>query len=307
MRHYRSLEGVSLKDVWLTIGTYDGVHLGHQEIIHRVVAGARQTGANAVAITFYPPPTVVLKKRSDPSYLTLPEERAQLLGALGIDTVITYPFNLEVAAMSAREFMALLHAHLQMKRLCIGYDFAIGHNREGNQTVLQQLGDEFGYSLQVVPPVMVEGKVVSSSSIRAHLAAGEVEQAARLLSRPYQLSGEVVLGDGRGKLLGIPTANLSVLAERALPKAGVYICRTQVNGRRWGAVTNIGVRPTFENQPTQPRVEAHILDFEHDIYGQEIELEFLAHIRDEARFPNPEALIQQIRQDITQARSFLAT
>ncbi len=307
MRHYRLLDGVSLKDVWLTIGTFDGVHLGHQEIIRRVVGGARQSGVPAVAVTFYPPPTVVLKKRSDPSYLTFPEQRAQLLGELGIDVVITHPFDMQVAAMSAREFVASLHAHLHMKNLCIGYDFALGHDREGNQAVLHQLGDEFGYSLQVVPPVQVDGKVVSSSLIRAHLAEGEVEKAARLLGRPYQLSGEVVLGDGRGKSLGIPTANLAVLAESALPKAGVYVCQTQVNGRRWGAVTNIGVRPTFENQPTQPRVEAHILDFGHEIYGQEIELEFLAHIRDEARFPNPQALIQQIHQDISRARSYLAT
>ena len=307
MRHYRSLDGVYLENVWLTIGTYDGVHLGHQEIIRRVVTGARQSGAPAVAMTFYPPPTVVLKKRSDPSYLTLPDERAQLLGELGIDVVITYPFSLAVAAMSAREFMALLHSHLRMKHLCIGYDFALGHDREGNQAVLHHLGDEFGYSLQVVPAVKVDDKVVSSSLIRAQLAAGEVGHVSRLLGRPYKLRGEVVLGDGRGKLLGIPTANLSVLTERALPKAGVYICQTQVNGRQWGAVTNIGVRPTFENQPTQPRVEAHILDFDDDIYGQEIELDFLAHIRDEARFPNPDALIKQIHQDIAQARGFLGT
>jgi riboflavin kinase/FMN adenylyltransferase len=167
------------------------------------------------------------------------------------------------------------------------------------------LGEEFGYGVQAIPPVEVDGKVVSSSLIRAHLAAGEVEQAARLLGRPYQVGGEVVLGDGRGKLLGIPTANLSVWSERALPKAGVYVCRAQVNGRLWGAVTNVGVRPTFENQPVQPRVETHILNFQDEIYGQEVDLEFLAYLRDEARFPNPQALVEQIHKDILQARKIL--
>lgn len=306
MRHYHTLQGVHLQDVWLTIGTFDGVHRGHQEIIHRIVAGARQSEALAVTLTFFPPPAVVLKKRSEPYYLTSPEERARLLADLGVDVVITYPFTMEVAAMSARDFMAMLHEHLGLKHLSVGYDFALGRGREGDVHTLQRLGEEFGYTVQAVPPVEVDGKVVSSSLIRAHLSAGEVDQAARLLGRPYQVSGEVVLGDGRGKLLGIPTANLSVWAERALPKAGVYVCQAQVNGRLWGAVTNVGVRPTFESQPVQPRVEAHILDFQDEIYGQEISLEFLAHLRDEARFPNPQALVEQIHKDISQARQFLA-
>jgi riboflavin kinase/FMN adenylyltransferase len=248
---------------------------------------------------------VVLKKRTESYYLTSPEERAELLGELGVDVVITHPFNLQVADMSAREFMASLHKHLDLKHLCVGYDFALGRGREGDVPMLQELGEEFGYSVDAVPPVEVDGKVVSSSLIRAHLAAGEVEQAARLLGRPYQVGGEVVLGDGRGKLLGIPTANLSVWAERALPKAGVYVCQARLDRRMWGAVTNVGVRPTFENQPVQPRVETHILDFSDEIYGKQLALDFLVHLRDEVRFPNAQALVEQINNDITQARIIL--
>ncbi len=305
MQHYHSLDGVYLQDVWLTIGTYDGVHKGHQEIIRRIVAGSRQSGGLAVALTFFPPPAVVLKKRTEPYYLTSPAERAELLGELGVDAVITHPFNMQVAAMSAHEFMATLHRHLELKHLCVGSDFALGRGREGDVPMLQRLGDEFGYSVEAVQPVEVDGRVVSSSLIRAHLAAGEVEQVARLLGRPYQVSGEVVLGDGRGKLLGIPTANLTVWAERALPKAGVYVCQARLNDRVWGAVTNVGVRPTFETQPVQPRVEAHILDFSDDIYGQQLSLDFLVRLRDEARFPNVDALVEQINKDISRARTIL--
>lgn len=304
MRHYQNLESVSLQDAWLTIGTFDGVHRGHQEIVKRVVAGARQAGASAVALTFFPPPALVLKKRSEPYYLTSPDERAELLGELGMDVVITHPFTRELAAVSAYDFVALLKKHLGLRHLIVGYDFALGRGREGNVDRLKQLGEEFGYTVDPVSAVQVEGKVVSSSLIRAHLATGEIEEVARLLGRPYRVSGEVVLGDGRGKSLGIPTANLSVWAERAIPKAGVYVCQAGVNGRVWGAVTNVGVRPTFENQPVQPRVESHIFDFDQDIYGQQVQLDFLAHLRDEVRFPNPQALVEQIHQDIHQARQY---
>ncbi len=307
MLHYRALEEVSLQDVWLTIGTFDGVHRGHQEIIRRVVEGARQSGSPSVALSFFPPPALVLHKRSDAYYLTSPDERASLLGELGIDYLITHAFTEELAQVSARDFMLRLMQHLGLKHLCVGYDFALGRGREGNIPRLQQLGEELNYTVEAVPAVEFAGQVVSSTRIRAYLASGEVGKAAQLLGRPYYVDGEVVEGDGRGKLLGIPTANLSVWAERAIPKAGVYVCRAAIDGRTWGAVTNVGVRPTFENQSVQPRVETHLFDFDNDIYGQDIHLEFLTHLRDEKRFPNPPALVAQIHQDMTQARNFLAS
>ncbi len=306
MIHYRSLDGVYLQGVWLTIGSFDGVHIGHQKVVQEIVAGAHQAGDLAVVLTFFPHPAAVLKKRQDPFYLTTPEERAELLGALGADVVITHPFNLEIAAMSARQFMTYLQAHLGIRHLYVGFNFALGRNREGDVPTLKRLGEELGYSVRVLPAVTVDGEIISSSQIRAYLAEGNVERAARLLGRPFHINGIVVRGDGRGKSLGFPTANLSVWAERAIPRAGVYVCKAQVNGKVWGAVTNVGVRPTFEDKPVPPRVETHLLDFNDEIYGEEVYLEFLAHLRDEVRFPNPQALATQIQADVARARQLLA-
>lgn len=306
MRHYWSLDEVHLENTWLTIGTFDGVHLGHQEIARRLVAGAKADGATAVVLTFHPHPAVVLGKRKDPFYLTSTEERAILLGELGVEVVITHAFDKRVAATPAYDFVETLHRNLTIKRLLIGHDFALGRNRAGDLPALKRFGKELGYSVDVMPPVMLGETRVSSSQIRQALWEGDVGQAALLLGRPYQVSGEIVYGDGRGRSIGIPTANLKVWTERALPKAGVYVCRAGLNGKIWGAVTNVGVRPTFENQPTAPQVEAHLLDFEGEIYGQELQLEFLSRLRDERRFPNVPALVEQIRRDIDLARQALA-
>jgi riboflavin kinase / FMN adenylyltransferase len=299
-----SLEEVHLEDTWLTIGSFDGVHLGHQAIVKRLSQGAHKVGSQAVVLTFFPHPAVVLGKRKDPFYLTSSEERAALLKAYGADAVITLPFNREVAATSALDFLAKLNAHLILTFLLVGPDFALGRNREGDVQTLQKLGQGFGYTLEVMPPVQADGEVVSSSRIRGLLAAGDVVPAARLLNRPYRISGRVITGDNRGRAIGIPTANLEVWAERALPNAGVYVCRAFVEGRPWQAVTNVGVRPTFETSPVPPRVEAHLLDFDVPIYGQEIELDFLARLRDEQRFPDIQALVAQIRRDIEETRVF---
>jgi len=305
MRHFLSLEGLQLQDTWLTIGTFDGVHRGHQEIVRKLAAGAHSTESQAAVFTFFPHPALVLGKRRDPFYLTTPDERAVLLGKLGADIVITFPFNLQTASTSAYDFMALLKQHLGLHHLIVGYDFALGKDRQGDVPTLQKIGVELGYTVEAMPPFKIEGEAVSSSRIRSALAAGDMELAALLLGRPFQVSGKVVTGDGRGRTIGIPTANLSLWAERAIPRAGVYVCQAVVNGKVWGAVTNVGFRPTFESQPVPPRVETHLLDFITEIYGQEISLNFLSRLRDEQRFPNVEALAAQIQRDIAQARQFL--
>ena len=305
MRHFLSLEGLQLQDTWLTIGTFDGVHRGHQEIVRKLAAGAHSTESQAAVFTFFPHPALVLGKRRDPFYLTTPDERAVLLGKLGADIVITFPFNLQTASTSAYDFMALLKQHLGLHHLIVGYDFALGKDRQGDVPTLQKIGVELGYTVEAMPPFKIEGEAVSSSRIRSALAAGDMELAALLLGRPFQVSGKVVTGDGRGQTIGIPTANLSLWAERAIPRAGVYVCQAVVNGKVWGAVTNVGFRPTFESQPVPPRVETHLLDFITEIYGQEISLNFLSRLRDEQRFPNVEALAAQIQRDIAQARQFL--
>jgi riboflavin kinase/FMN adenylyltransferase len=305
MQHFRSLAPIHADNTWLTIGSFDGVHRGHQQIIRKLTAGAHEQGASAVVLTFYPHPAEIVKGRQFPFYLTSPEEKADLLGTLGVDVVITHPFNREVMQTPARGFMARLHRHLGMRHLIVGHDFALGRGRGGDVEALRRIGTELGYTVEQIPPFTLDGQTVSSTRIRFALGAGEVEKAAKLLGRPFTVSGTVVYGEQRGRTIGFPTANLEVWPMRVIPATGVYVCRTTVNGTPFGAVTNIGVRPTFEADPVPPRVEAHLLGFDGDIYGQTLTLEFLARLRGERRFESVDALAAQIRRDVQAAREVL--
>ena len=305
MQHYRSLEEVHLQKTWLTIGQFDGVHRGHQKIIHKLTAGAHTVRAPVVVITFFPPPAVVLGKRVKPSYLTTPDERALLLGDLGVDIVITHPFDSQVAMTSAQEFMSNLKDKLGVECLMVGYDFALGRDRAGDVDALTSMGKQLGYSVKAIPPVKIEDEIISSSLIRSALSAGQVERAARFLGRAYRISGEVVPGDGRGSTIGIPTANLNVWSSRAIPASGVYVCQALVDGEPQAAVTNIGIRPTFNPKSDLTWVEVHLLDFNETIYGEVIQLDFKARLRDEQRFPDIQTLVDQIHQDIFRARNIL--
>lgn len=307
MQHYSSLEEVHIKDAWLSIGTFDGVHIGHQRIVKELVTSAFDDNAPPVVLTFYPHPSVVLRKRQDPFYLTSPEEKAVLLGKLGVEAVITHPFNKAVSKLTAQEFLRSIQEHINFRHLWVGYDFAMGQNRSGDVRALESLAVKMGYELHVTSPITHGGKIVSSSRIRSLLAQGEVIEAREMLSRPFRITGNVIKGDGRGRSLGIPTANLSVWNERAIPAAGVYACQAIIADRSFAAVVNIGVRPTFEPEASAPRVEAHILDFDTDIYGEEIHLDFIGHLRDEKRFLSPKALVSQIQEDIQRARLILDT
>ncbi len=306
MQHFRSLENVQLEEVWLTIGSFDGVHRGHQEIIQNLTAEAHSNGASAVVLTFYPHPAEVIRGRDFPFYLTTPNEKAKLLGEMGVDVVITHPFNAEVAATPARDFMVNLNHHLGLRHLRIGYDFALGRKREGDAQYLKEIGVELGYSVEQIPSFKMGDQIVSSSRIRFLLGAGQVDEAAELLGRNFMVEGTVILGDQRGRTIGFPTANLNVWKMQAIPAAGVYVCLAEVNGITHHAVTNIGVRPTFETSPVPPRVEAHLLDFQGDIYGEFVKLEFLTRLRGEQRFASANELITQIQSDVKAARQILA-
>lgn len=306
MQHFWSLDQVRLDNAWVTIGSFDGVHIGHQKVLRELAAGAHQQGMPAVVLTFYPHPAVILRGYDYPFYLTHPDNKARLLGELGIDVVITHAFNKDVAATTAQDFMNKLHQQLHLQHVQIGYDFALGKNREGNFETLSSMGAAMGFSVKRTKPLNSDGQVVSSSRIRFLLGAGQVAEAAALLSRNFAVDGKVVLGDQRGASLGFPTANLEIWAEQAIPAAGVYVCRADVGGQTWGAVTNIGVRPTFESSPVRPRVETHLLDFAGNIYGESVQLEFIQRLRGEQRFPNINALIEQIEKDSQQARKILA-
>ena len=305
MQHYWSLEEAYFQNTWLTIGQFDGVHLGHQEIIRRLIEGAHAHQSPAVVITFFPHPAVVLGKRISPSYLTTPDERANLVGELGVDAVITHPFDKIVAATSAQDFMTNIKAKLGIEQLIVGHDFAMGHNRTGNVEKLKIIGQQLGFTVEEVPPVTINGELVSSSLIRKALSSGSIDKAARLLGRNYCVSGEVIPGDGRGRTIGIPTANLNMWQWRALPASGVYVCQAYLMGKTWGAVTNIGTRPTFAPHSNHTWVETHLLEFDEQIYGQEMQLSFIARLREERRFQDIQALIDQINHDISIANKIL--
>jgi len=305
MRHVRSLADLELETSSLTIGTFDGVHLGHQEIVRRLVADARENGRPAVVVTFHPHPAAVLGPVEGPFYLTMPEKRAALLGELGVDLVLTHPFNERVSEMSAEAFISRLKDHVQFQHLRIGFDFALGKDREGDPARLGELGEKFDYSLAITPPIKVAGQKISSSSIRRMLREGDVEGAARFLGRPFALEGLVVPGDQRGRSLGFPTSNLSVPNGMIDIQPGVYAGFARVEGETWRAVTNIGFRPTFEAEAVPLRVETHLLDFSGDLYNRSIEVSFQIKLREERKFAGVEELIAQIRRDVGQARKVL--
>lgn len=306
VRHTRSLEDVSLQNSWLTIGVFDGVHRGHQEIIRNLTAGAHAVDAPAVVLTFWPHPAVTLGKRTDLKCLTTPEERAELLGDLGVDYVITQTFTPELSQFSARDFMRLVSRHLGLSSLWVGYDFALGRNRDGTVERLTEIGKELGYTTQAIGPVTNSGEVLSSSLIRQHISSGEVARAAESLGRFYALSGPVVHGDGRGRKINIPTANIDYPMEKVIPAYGVYACRARVGGEVHPAATNIGINPTFTPDKQTPNVEAHILDVDCELYGEELRLEFVERQRDELKFSSVEALLEQIHNDIARTREILS-
>ncbi len=301
----QSLDKLNLQNSWLTIGVFDGVHRGHQRIVHKLVSDAHQAGALAVVLTFWPHPATVLGN-GEVKCLTTPDERAELLSALDVDAVITLPFDRSLANTSAQDFVARLKRHFGLKRLLIGYDFALGKGREGNAARLTEIGQELGYTVEVIRAVSDESGVISSTEIRKLVATGDVTEAAKLLGHNYGLHGPVVHGDGRGRQLGFPTANIDYPPEKMLPSNGIYVCWAWVNGNRHTAAVNVGVRPQFHDKADKPLVEAYILDFDEDIYGQDLRLQFVARLRDEMKFASVDALVQQMHRDVAGARQISA-
>ncbi len=305
MIHARSWDEIQLNNSWVTIGMFDGVHRGHRAIIEPMAQRARAAGSPSVVITFHPSPAVVLRGLSNLQLLTPPDERAEQLGSLGVDAVVTLEFTRELAQKSAEEFVREMSSRLGLARLWIGYDFALGRNREGNLPVLQALGERFGYQVEVIPPVEQDGGVISSSRIRALLGEGRIGEVTSLLGRWYSVRGKVVSGDGRGRTLGMPTANILPPPEKLLPPNGVYACWLRVRGKFHPSVVNIGLRPTFAQDQPQRRIEAHIFDFDEDIYEEMVNLDFAGFIRAEQRFESPQALVEQVQRDIRRGRDML--
>jgi riboflavin kinase/FMN adenylyltransferase len=305
MQQYKSLDIIRLHNAWLTIGIFDGVHRGHQEILRPLVSGAHAAGEPAVVLTFFPHPAVVFGGKSDFKYLTTLEERAELLGSYGVDVVITQPFERTLADQTAMVFMQRLSQSLGLHRLVIGYDTALGRDREANAIRLEEIGKELGYSVQVVPALADASGVISSTRIRSAILAGNVAAAAAELGRPFSITGPIIHGDGRGHTINLPTANIQIPADKIMPAFGIYACRAWVNGQPHLAATSLGVRPTFYGNPPAPTIEAHLLDFNQDLYGQAVKLDFIEYLRPEEKYPSVEALLAQIQKDIAQTRTKL--
>jgi riboflavin kinase / FMN adenylyltransferase len=300
--HYYSLDNLPFHNTWLTIGIFDGVHRGHQEILHPLVAEAHAAGEPAVVLTFNPHPAVVLGGKSDFKYLATLKERAELLGSFGVDALITQTFDRALANQTAVEYMGALSRAVDLRHLVIGYDTALGRGREADATRLAEIGQELGYSVQVVPALTDARGIISSTRIRRAILAGDVAAAASDLGRPFSITGPVIHGDGRGHTINIPTANIQIPAEKIMPAFGIYACRAWVQGQPYPAATSLGVRPTFYGDPPAPTIEAHLLDFHQDLYGQAVKLEFMEFLRPEEKYDSVEALVEQIQKDIAQTR-----
>jgi riboflavin kinase / FMN adenylyltransferase len=284
----------------VALGMFDGVHLGHRAILGTAVKRGRELALQAVACTFDPHPMEVLQPERAPLPITTLDERLELIAEAGIDGTTVVEFTREVANIEPEAFVEdVLAGRLGAREVVVGYNHTFGRGARGNPALLVELADRFGLRAHVVPPYTVEGVPVSSSGIRTRLRTGDVERAASLLGRPYTLAGVVVRGAGRGRSLGFPTANLQ--SERPpLVKTGVYACRAELGGRAYEAVVNVGVRPTFGDQGLA--IEAHLLDFARDLYGERIRIAFVRRLRDEMRFPSADALRKQIAVDVAAAR-----
>jgi riboflavin kinase/FMN adenylyltransferase len=295
------------KNAVITIGNFDGVHIGHQALFHEVIEKANTIDGTSIAMTFEPHPMRVLQKNSLPPLITLYEQKNELIERAGIDVLICIPFTREFASLSAEAFIKdLLVAKIGMRAIVVGKDYTFGRNREGNLLVLKSYASQLGYEVIVADSIKAERTIadrISSTKIRELIMAGEVEPARKMLGRHYQIRGLVVKGRDRGgKLLGIPTANIN-LQDELCPKTGIYAVKVEYNQQLYRGVANIGYSPTFDDN--QFTVEVHLLNFSENIYGKKIRVNFIQRIRDEKKFAGIADLKEQIHQDIKAAHKIL--
>jgi riboflavin kinase/FMN adenylyltransferase len=295
-----SSEFTSGTDVSLTVGNFDGVHLGHRELLFRTISRARNAGTIAVALTFSPHPVRYFSPGARFYEITTREEKAGLIARMGIDMLVVESFDGAIGRMWPDEFVReILWRRLRARWVTVGYDFTFGRNRTGSPSMLVEVGRELGFEVDVVPPLLRGGLIVSSTRIRELLLGGRVREAEELLCRPYRMSGPVVTGAGRGKNLGFPTANIRFTQE-LVPLPGVYVVDVEIDGVLRRAVANVGFNPTFGENSLG--LEVHVMDFHRDIYGEEIAVFFRDRIRDERKFKNVQELVRQIEKDVQFSR-----
>lgn len=308
MEVYLSLEEIhSSENAWVTLGIFDGVHIGHQKIIHELVSQAKAHRGKSWLITFDPHPQEILFKKKKIDLLTLLEEKLELLKSFNLDAIVVVPFTPEFAKIDPRQFVEYWLIHrLGMCTLIVGENYSFGKGRSGNVTLLKKLSAQLNFALHIQPLHFVNGDPVSSTRIRNLLLAGDVLQARQLLGRPYAIQGKVVPGEGVGRRLGFPTINLSLSDPRKLlPQNGIYAVLVYIQGRRYEGTANIGVRPTLGGS-LHRIIEAYIHRFNKEIYGEMVKLEFIERIRDEKKFDDLDALIVQIRQDTERSTELLS-
>ena len=298
---FENLSKLPFQKSCITIGNFDGVHKGHQFIIKELVQRGFSDEMSVIVVTFFPNPADFFGRTQESFYLTTPEEKEALLKDLGVDEVITFRFDQDFAGLSPETFLKALKDKLGLQVLLVGYDFALGKNRSGTIPVIGQISEQFGFTLETLAPVEFGGNEISSTRIRQALGAGDVRQASEMLGRPYSVKGEVIHGSDRGSRIGLPTANMDFWPRKLRPAIGVYATRPILNGKIYQGITNIGLRPTFEEQD-KPDIETHILDFDGNIYGERLELQFIEKIRDEQKFSGVETFLAQIERDKATAR-----
>ncbi len=290
----------------ITVGTFDGVHRGHWAVLQRVREAARAKGLLAVLVTFDPHPLKIVRPDEAPRLLTTPNEKKEILSLSGLDYAVFLRFTRTLSLYLPDEFVAdVLVARFRLRHLVVGYDHGFGRERSGSAETMRRIADRLGFSVEVVPPVLMDGEAISSSRVRAALIAGAVERAAAGLGRPYSLTGVVVHGEGRGRTLGFPTANLSVgHGDKLLPRPGIYAVRAAFRCYHGPGLLHLGPRPTFQGSP--PSIELHLLDYEGELYGELVRVDFLKRLRDIQPFRSPAELVEQMRRDREAAVAYFA-
>ncbi len=289
----------------ISIGTFDGIHLGHRSLIARMIEIAQEQGLKSVIISFYDHPTYTLKSSNMPPLLCPSPVKKRELKRLGIDEVDMMKFTPELASTSAEDFLERIVNKWHPKVIVVGYDSHFGAGRRGNKEFLEKNSEKYGYTVESVPPMLLEGKTISSSQIRQALSQGRIDEANELLGRRYRLLGKVVRGMGKGKDFGFPTANIALEnPHQLIPKEGLYLSSSQVQGTKYFGLTNIGKSPTVKTDGIV-EIETFLLDFEGDLYGEEIEIELIKYLREEKMFADTDELISAMNEDLTRARKLI--
>ena len=304
METYSSIPNLTEKNTKtvIALGTFDGIHLGHKAIINKAITEAKRLKALSVVLTFSNHPLSILSPQNSPLVITSQFEKEKIISSLGVDILINMPFTTDFLKITPYDFVKMVASLLQPQKIVVGPNYSFGYKGAGNPELLKKLGLEFDFSAEIFSPIQYDDHIVSSTLIRNLITEGNIDRANILLDRFFKVTGRVTHGDKRGKQIGFPTANINITEGLVVPMNGVYATKVNYCNEVFNAVTNVGVNPTFKGNDR--RIEVHILDFDKNIYGQEIEVEFIGKIRSEKKFSGADELIAQIKKDLITAKRF---